>query len=1814
MPSTDDRIVAMKFDNRSFEQKIAGTLDSLDKLKKSLDFANTSKGLSDLSAASRSFSLDGIGSAVENINNKFSAMGAVAFSVISNITSRAISAGEALAKGLSLDQVIGGYREYETNINSIQTILANTQSKGSTLEDVNNALDDLNTYSDQTIYNFSQMTKNIGTFTSAGVDLKTSTSSIKGIANIAAISGSNAEQASTAMYQLSQALASGSVKLMDWNSVVNAGMGGEIFQKALFETGKSLHTIQGVKLDTTFEDWKKAGNTFRGSLEKGWLTADVLTNTLQGFTGDLSEAQLTALGYTKEQAQEMMKLGTLGKEAATKVKTLTQLLSTVKEAVGSGWSASFRTIFGDFEEARTLFTGWNAAIGNVVSASSSSRKKILDDWKALGGRTDLINSINQAFKDVILVLRPIKQAFREIFPRKTGEDLARITKNLYFFLHGLEASPKTMDTIKRVFKGLFAAFEIGFTIIKAIGRVFKELLSVFAGVGGSPVVGFIAKISDGLVSLNEKLVAGQGIERFVQTIFGGIFRLRELVGAFVVWFKLGFDGAFINVDRVGNKLIKTAFKIGAVFREIGDAIQHFRDGISGKAFNDGRGVLGFLNQLGMLLGGNGEFIKPGFLKSIVDGVKKIGDAFSYLKDTVLKSAISNVKGFFTAIQNVAGNINFGKFTEPFKKLASFDFSKLAAPFKSLWSGIETSGGKAATVFTAIASALAVVAKAVGSFSISAFEKIKNVFVGLLGGMKGVETKVAGGASSAIGGGFSYLSKAGERLGSVWGALSTGLSKLKDALVAIGKAIGNALKGIWSAIDRTFGKAGFDGALDIANTGIFAALALLLDKFLRGGLFFVLTGSDMSKTIKGVFTSISGTFTAFQQQVKAGALMKIAIAVGVLTASLVVLSLMDSQSLTRGLLAISGSLYALTKTMEALAKIQTDSKQTGGLVAMAGSLSLIGIALIFMAKAVNMFGSMDPTKLSLGLAAVAGVLYGLSEGLKRFTTALSSMGSTKPSVVVFALLGIAAAIKTLAKVVEQFANMDPMKLFQGLSGIAGVMALLAVALKEFPNDMVKKTEGMLLFSIALNIIARTIEFLGSLNPEVVVPGMAMLVGVLAVIVKAMKAMPQGEVFGLGAALLQMSLGMLAMAFALQIIGLISWEGLALGLAAFIIILDTLTTALVLLEGALPGAYALIVASGALLIFAVTLEKIAAISWGNIFKGIVAIVAILAIVGVALLVFTAILDGVALGAGIAAGPLLALGAAIFLIGAGIALLGTGVLLIAKAVGVLSKLGETGKTAMDQLIASVTDALPNLIKRLAAAFLDMATMVIKMMPKLIDALIKMLMQLLPGLRKVIPELGKTVGVLIDTLLKLIVDKSPDITKAGYSILLDMIKGLRDNTKDITKAVSEMITEFLKELSKQLPTIIDAGTDLLTAFLDGIAAHTDEVTKSATNLISQFIKGMTDAIVGLAQDFINLVKAIGGAIVGTADEITKQSLEIIKAIFGGMIVATKSGAQYVKDLIIAICKAIADTSTTLGEEVPQVVVAIFKAMVNATDDITRGVGDFIVAMCDTFSAAIDDKSDAIARAGGKLAGSIVSAMADAPGQAASGFWDKAGSFFGGVIDFATRQTPGSTKALGDAIIDGLVGTVESPDNKAKLHNAGVTTWGSYVGGFTSTDGAYIKSPSRKMITMAGHVVTGFVKGIDSNTNTATNSAVRFSTSVIDAFRKTLQAVPDLGLPETFNPTITPVLDLTNVQRDAAGLGSLLAANPISATVSADQAHALSVATVTKANQTQDTQQVSKEVKFEQNIYAPTALNAAAIYRQTKSQITLAKEELITA
>ena len=399
----DERVVEMRFDNRQFEAGVKTSLSTLDKLKEGLDLDGAAKGLKGLGDAAKKCDLSTLSNSVETVRMKFSALEVMAVTALSNITNSVINTGKRMIESFTLEPVKQGFDEYELKMGSIQTIMMST---GASLEEVNKYLQELNTYSDKTIYSFQDMTSNIGKFTNAGVGLEDAVMAIQGVSNVAAVSGANANEASRAMYNFAQALSAGYVKLIDWKSIENANMATVEFKTQLLESAVACGTLTKTA-DGMYKTVKgnviDATHNFNDSLQDQWMTTEALVGTLRNY------------------ADETTDIGKKAFAAAQDVKTFSQLMDTLKEAAGSGWANTWEILFGDFEEAKELWTGLSLAIGGFIDTQSDARNSVLQGWKDLGGRTELIESLKNTLKGIGTVIKPITEAFRDIFPPTTAE-------------------------------------------------------------------------------------------------------------------------------------------------------------------------------------------------------------------------------------------------------------------------------------------------------------------------------------------------------------------------------------------------------------------------------------------------------------------------------------------------------------------------------------------------------------------------------------------------------------------------------------------------------------------------------------------------------------------------------------------------------------------------------------------------------------------------------------------------------------------------------------------------------------------------------------------------------------------------------------------------------------------------------------------------------------------------------------------------------------------------------------------------------------------------------------------------------------------------------------------------------------------------------------------------------------------------------------------------------------------------------------------------------------------------------------------------
>jgi len=1056
----DNRVVSMTFDNASFERKIAETIKSLESLHKSLNFSGSKAGLQEIADATGRFNLGHVTTQLESINAGFLAMATVGITALANIATAAIRTGAQLSKSLTVEPVMDGLREYETNLNSIQTILANTQSKGTTLDQVNAALQKLNEYSDKTIYNFGEMAKNIGTFTAAGVDLDTSVSAIKGIANLAALSGSNSNQAATAMYQLSQAIAAGSVKLMDWNSIVNAGMGGEVFKNALFETAKVMGTLTDVPVNQSFKQWEDAGNSFRESLEKGWITADVLTTTLSTFTGDMTKEMLLAKGFNEQQAESILKVAKTAQAAATEVKTFSQLVGTVREAVGTGWADTFKILIGNFDEAKSLWTGVNNAIGAFVSNSANARNQLLQGWKDFGGRTLLIEALKDAFSALGKVINSIKLAFRSVFPKTTTADLLILTKGFADFTERLKSlTEKYMPTITRLFQGLFSAISIGWEIIKGVVGVFGDLAGALFGLGSSPALSFFERLAKSLTTLRESLVNGNGISDFFDRIGSGIRVAAELVRGFASSVKDIFSGIdlasgevlAVILDRIRNRLeMLGKFSSGAIdlfgwisdkFSTVIDTLEPIFDGIRDWFADLGRRLaevikpsdfdasvdavnVGFIGGILLTLR---KFTKEGlkldfgdgFLNSVTDALDQLTSTLKTMQTAVKADALIKIAGaigILTGSVLVLSLIDSGTLTKSLTAMA-VGFGQLLTSFavlSNLNSGL--TGAASFTILStgliALSSAILILTGAVRSLSSLSPKELMTGLAGIAALL--TEITIAAGPLSrsapgmivagigivAVSAGLVILSQAVKLFGGLsWGEIGKGLVGIAGGIAVITAAV-NLMPPSMPAM----------------GIGIIAISAGLLILAQAVQSFAALSWSELGKGLAGI----------------AGGLIAIALAMNLMPPSLALTGV--------GLLIVSAAINVMAVALKSLAEMSL-TEMAKGIGALAATLLILGVATTAMTGSIG--GAVAIAIASASLALLADVL--------------KTFAKMKIGDIAKGLLAIVAAMAVI-----------------GVTALA--LAPAAAALAAFGLALIAVGAGFALFGVGAYLVAKAFEAL------------------------------------------------------------------------------------------------------------------------------------------------------------------------------------------------------------------------------------------------------------------------------------------------------------------------------------------------------------------------------------------------------------------------------------------------------------------------------------------------------------------------------------------------------------------------------------------------------------------------------------------------------------------------------------------------------------------------------------------------------------------
>lgn len=1112
MSKIDERIVEMSFENKKFEQGISESSKSLANFDSQLEKSGSSAGFGSL------------GGVVEGVSAKFSAFGTIAVGALLEIGAKAVEVGMQLANSLAIEPITQGYQEYELKINSIKTMLASGRTAEGlpvTLEMVNEQLEALNQYADQTIYSFSDMTSNIGKFTNAGVDLETAVQAIRGISNAAALAGASTEEASRAMYNFAQALSAGYVRLIDWKSIELANMATVEFKTYLLDAavaaGTVERTVDGMyrvlttnSQGQTMEMAIDATTNFNDSLQYQWMTTEVLTDTLSDYASETTE------------------IGIRANEAATKVRTFSQLLNTTKEAVGSGWAQSFEIMFGDFEEATEIWTGLSDVIGNFVESSSEARNKILSDWDALGGRTAVIDGITAAWEGLQSILAPIREAFENVFPPMTGQMLADLSEKFRDFMQTIKIGPETAEKVKTAFEGLFSAISLGWDGLKF---VFDTLKTVIAAVlpEGDNLLSLAAKIGQFFIDLKASADKGEFFVTITEKVRSGIQTLADKIKevASVLFNGGGIPAAIEFLEPIGTFLVN-------MLNSIKEALANTwrTEGFAG--FADILNILltgGILVGIQKLVNGftNITDSAGGFLEGItgvLDGVKGSLQAYQDTLKAKVLLEIAAAVGILAAALIALAMIDPEKLTNASIAMGVL-FAELAATFVILEKTMTgTKISKVGIQLIEFSAAILILSNALQNIAEIPTDKLNQSILALtvmLAEMVGVaklmqNTKGFGAAAFALiemAVAIKLLVSAVKPLGEM------DVENLKQGLLAVG-----ALAAGMAAFAAIISKLGNGATLLAAGaamgliaiavlemSGAVAILGALKVDIMKQGLIGL--GVILAE-IAAFSILISKTVNPVTMLTAAAAMVAMGLALVEISGAVAILGAMDLGNMLHGLAGLGVAMGLMVAAMiltadpmvlvgaAAMLVMAASSLVLASAMVVMGALSWEGIAkgivvlvaaFAVMGAAAAILAPLTPVILALAAAiALLGVaVLAIGAGMVLFGAGLAALSA-----------GGTAAIGLLVIAITEVANLIPhvlTKIGEGIVALAGVITTGAPAIAEAIIAVVSSLIILLSGEIP-KLVTVVLQFIGDLLvqlvekvPEFVDAGMKIIIGFL-----------------------------------------------------------------------------------------------------------------------------------------------------------------------------------------------------------------------------------------------------------------------------------------------------------------------------------------------------------------------------------------------------------------------------------------------------------------------------------------------------------------------------------------------------------------------------------------------------------------------------------------------------------------------------------------------------------------------------------------------
>ncbi len=1083
----DERIVSMSFDNKQFEKNAGQTIETLGKLKSSLNFDGATNSLKNVQGIASKFNLDAISESFYKVRESFSAMEIAGITAISNITNRAVNAGLSIAKSLTLDQPIAGWNKYSAKTSSVQTLMNST---GKTIEDVNGYLDELMWYSDETSFGFSDMTSALSTMVASGGDINKLIPMIQGMGNAVAYAGKGAAEFSRVIYNLNQSYSTGALKTMDWRSVEFAGAGSKQLKQLLIQGAEEAGAIaKGTGDLSKWSDYLSNGLITSEAMEIGFTKFAEFSNAVKESVDNGTYKNATeALEKMDRSGFDPIAISAF--EAAQNYKSFTEAIEAAKDAASTSWMKIFENIFGNYEESKALWTRMGNDLTSLFVDPLSGLEDLSTGWKELWAEQQRIatdHSSTLIAKDALEYVTQTEAVYASLSGlfETIGENLSR----------GLSLSRFKLDA-----ESLFQAIENFRSGISNVGDFLKTNMS-----GATKVVTVIAnslstilKIGSTIFNYLIKPLVSQ-FKPIIADINSAIYNIASALGVV----DSTVDKSLPNFASLLTKIVDSAKPLIDFLGNIVSKLKDFSFIVYSKVFNtlnsDVEDTTSNFNILGKVLDTVKIVIEKvvEFFSSfgnVLAGVKKI---LSSIVD-IAKQTIGSLSGVFESVGNVISN---------FLNDSSSSLGEIAG------------GGIFAVLLLNINNLVKGLSKlAKGENSLLDFKKIfGEILNGGLGALKDIPKKISDTLNSVTES-LQNMQKAkintetiksiGKALLEIAAALlivsSIDSGKMQDAVLALSVIIGELVLTVIALNEFTAGKKIGNVSKTIVSIG--AALLLIATSLkiigsldteqIQNGVLALSTMLLVLGTVTGVMAHVATTFKK-RNNVKAmkamsSAMKSIGFALLEISVALKIVSGLSIGEAAIAVLSLGSMILILSGCALLMEKHQSSFKVFGS------TSALLGFGLIEMAAALKICSTMQVGEAAvavISLGAIIAILAGISLLIKNnkagFVTMSASMVLLAPS-----LLVIAAALKILSTMNLESALVAVGSLSLIMAAIAGFTAL--ISLTGGGLNFIAVAAGLLIMSSALTVLAGVITVLGKLSWKTIGSGIGKLAATLAVL--------------------------------------------------------------------------------------------------------------------------------------------------------------------------------------------------------------------------------------------------------------------------------------------------------------------------------------------------------------------------------------------------------------------------------------------------------------------------------------------------------------------------------------------------------------------------------------------------------------------------------------------------------------------------------------------------------------------------------------------